>query len=808
MRRWATPLVSLATVVVACYFAVGQPPQPDDRRPDGPPGQRDRSGRRDRGPAVAVPAKTGVVTSLSKNPDGEVDGLKLDDGTEVRFRPEAGEKVAAAVKLNEQVTIDGWTHSGETGIHAATIRIESSGKTVSVDRPPPELAQRGGDDRPSRSSSAGTGRPANPAPEGTKPTPSRRAEPGPYPGFVKIPAGSFDMGDHHGFVDPKHGSDELPIHTVRLDAFAMGIYDVTTEEYCDYLNAALKAKEVEVRQGGVYLAGGEVLLCDTRQSAPSSPVGWDGKRFSVLDRRERHPMVCVRWHGAVVYCNWISRQKGLPECYDTRTWDCNFNKSGFRLPTEAEWEYAARGGLQEPYYNYPWGSDADPNKANVPESRNPFRDRARPTRPPAGYKSGSGPAGQAWRTGAEPLTTPVGFFNGKLQRKADFHWPAAAETYQTADGANGYGLYDMAGNVWQWCTEWYERNYYAYAPAENPPGPAEGGPMPDGKPYRCMRGGSWFNGEFGHSRVSNRDPSYFRGPDPVTGLSDADGPWFHIGFRLLLPIDAESRPAIKPTPVVRVRGQDGGPPGGGRRPREGGQHEGGRRPREAGGEGDDNRPPRRDAAPGGQRRPASASAASEGSLAIRSPAIGDDGVLPKEYTGDGDGVSPPLEWSGAPAGTKSYALVMHHTDPRGENVTYWIVYNIPGDVRSLPRDVQNVGKLGIGSRIRRPVYTPPHSAGPGRKNYVFTLYALSSPLDLDRPASEVTYEVLQEALKGRVLASADLDVNYTRYAEGESDAGDRREQRRPGEGRPERSRDNGGERRPRRPDAPTRPANP
>src|SRR5512145_3291411 len=94
------------------------------------------------------------------------------------------------------------------------------------------------------------------------------------PGFSLIPGGQFEMGDHHGFVDPKHGGDETPIHRVRLDAFRMGIYTVTTREYCDFLNSAWEQKQIEVREGGVYLVGGSDLLFETRVMSPHSRIGW------------------------------------------------------------------------------------------------------------------------------------------------------------------------------------------------------------------------------------------------------------------------------------------------------------------------------------------------------------------------------------------------------------------------------------------------------------------------------------------------------------------------------------------------------
>ena len=166
------------------------------------------------------------------------------------------------------------------------------------------------------------------------------------------------------------------------------------------------------------------------------------------------------------------------------------------------------------------------------------------------------------------------------------------------------------------------------------------------------------------------------------------------------------------------------------------------------------------AATGAVAQPADAGTA----FALRSPEVVDGGVLPKAFTGDGESATLPLAWAGAPTGTKSFALIMHHIDPEGKTKWYWLLYNIPADTKSLPKNVKNVGALGNNSVNGRTEYAPPHSKGPGPKTYIYTVYALSAPVELTVKPSEVTRAVLLDAMRDRTLATAELKVVYTRPA--------------------------------------------
>ncbi|MBN2271984.1 MAG: formylglycine-generating enzyme family protein [Sedimentisphaerales bacterium] len=298
--------------------------------------------------------------------------------------------------------------------------------------------------------------------------------------MVYIPDGTFEMGDSFN----EGGSDDRPVHTVTLDSFFMGQYEVTNGQYCDYLNSALSQGLIAVTSGVVYQAGSGTSYpyCDTHSSNGYSQIDYNDvtETFSVRTKSERDmsndPIVQVSWYRAVAYCNWRSQEEGYEQCYDLSSWDCDFGKHGYRLATEAEWEYAARGGLSG--RRFPWGDTITHSQANYYSSSMWSFD----TSPTRGFHP-------IWNDGVGPYTSPVGSF-----------------------ASSGYGLYDMAGNVWERCNDWYSSSYYSSSPMNNPTGPTTGS-------SHVIRGGCWGLDAW-DSRVAER--------------LKFDGRNREIGFRIVL----------------------------------------------------------------------------------------------------------------------------------------------------------------------------------------------------------------------------------------------------------------------------------
>lgn len=298
--------------------------------------------------------------------------------------------------------------------------------------------------------------------------------PQPPPGKVLIIGGDFLMGDESGVGDP----DEMPRHLVHVASFYMDCYEVTNQQYAAGLNWALQHGRIYI--GIDYVVYGSVnnwVYCDTTQSSSFSRITWSGSAFGVVPGQEDHPVVRFSWFGAAAYSNWLGEIEGRTTSYSFNgsnpNWNCDFLSGGYRLPTEAEWEYAARGGIL--YAKYPWGDSINGPDANYWTSGDPYE------------------------TGLYPWTTPVGFYDGVLHFKADFAWPGSQLTYQTSNKINGYGLYDMAGNVAEWVNDWYDPGTYSVNTYPNRVvGPVNG-------IWRVLRGGSWgYFGGLGDLRCASR----------------------------------------------------------------------------------------------------------------------------------------------------------------------------------------------------------------------------------------------------------------------------------------------------------------
>jgi formylglycine-generating enzyme required for sulfatase activity len=239
------------------------------------------------------------------------------------------------------------------------------------------------------------------------------------PNLALIPAGEFVMGSDTG------DEDERPIHRVHLDEFLMSVHPVTNAEYARFVRATNHRVPDVHELPLVVVAGGADRERQFRDTA--GPYVWVNNQPPA--ERVLHPVTLVRWDDAVAYCKWLSSESG-------RT---------LRLPTEAEWEKAARGGLEA--NRYPWGDRLDRHLANF-------------------------------------LADPA------LRAR---HGTSAIGAYPP----NGHSLHDMAGNVWEWVNDWYDPHYYASAPFDNPQGP------PDGQ-LRVLRGGSWLSADVRMLSCSHR----------------------------------------------------------------------------------------------------------------------------------------------------------------------------------------------------------------------------------------------------------------------------------------------------------------
>lgn len=304
--------------------------------------------------------------------------------------------------------------------------------------------------------------------------------------MVWIDGGSYQMGFATG------QQDEQPVHTVKLDGFWIGKYEVTNAEFeafskeSGYKTIAERVPSVEDypdippenRKAGsiVFVKPTEDIPVEMLKNHNMFGAWWDyvfeaswrlpeGPGKPGYQDKMDHPVVHISYFDAMKYCEWKTKKTGIKH----------------RLPTEAEWEYAARGGLKGK--EYIWGDEQEPEgriMANIWQGRFPKENTKKD-----GYYT----------------TAPVGKYP-----------------------PNGYGLFDMGGNVWEWCYDWYMPNYYGNSPISNPKGPNESyDPNEPNQWKRVQRGGSFLCSDLycGSFRPSRRMKT-----TPDTGMS-------HAGFRVV-----------------------------------------------------------------------------------------------------------------------------------------------------------------------------------------------------------------------------------------------------------------------------------
>ncbi len=257
--------------------------------------------------------------------------------------------------------------------------------------------------------------------------------------MVHLPAGDFQMGSQHG------NPDESPIHRVHISPFLMDRFEVTQDQYA--------------------------------KAQLPNPSHWQDN--------PRLPVERVRWRDAKQYCNERSRLEGLRLCYDEKTaaWDCDFTANGYRLPTEAEWEYACRAGADGAY---------DFGSADKLRQYAWFADDAGDRTHPAGQKK-----------------------------------------------PNRWGLYDLYGNVSEWCEDVFSPSYYAESPLNDPPGP----PPPGHDVLRVLRGGSW------KASADMCRATYRQGQR--TGDTDACFYTDYCGFRCVRRVSEDELRQLRGTSVAR-----------------------------------------------------------------------------------------------------------------------------------------------------------------------------------------------------------------------------------------------------------------